>query len=59
MGLVYSLFDTHKLDSGGRTGNRTPVTEVTVRRNSLYTIRPEKDATYFWLGSRQTYTLSQ
>ena len=31
---------------GGRTGNRTPVTEVTVRRNNRYTIRPEKDATY-------------
>ena len=31
---------TNKLDFGGDTGNRTPVTEVTVRRNDRYTIPP-------------------
>ena len=42
------------------TGLEPVTSAVTVQRSSLnWANPPEKDATYFWLGSRQTYTLSQ
>lgn len=45
--------------SGGDRGIRNPDKCVTGTRDNHFTTPPEKDATYFWLGSRQTYTLSQ